>query len=261
MSVISLITDFGLSDNFAGVMKAVILQINPQVKIVDICHQVKPQDVRQAAFLLSSSFRFFPPKTVHLVVVDPGVGSRRRKIIVRTKDYYFVAPDNGVLAPVLRDEPLKEIIEITNERYFLKPVSCTFHGRDIFAPISAYLSKGESPAKFGRAVKSFRPLDLPAVKINRRELSGEIIHIDGFGNLISNIDKSTLESFIKNKRFSIRLKNNTLRRISRSYVEETAGKPLALIGSFGCLEIAVNAGSARDYLKASKGDKIRVIRE
>lgn len=258
MNLISLITDFGLSDNFVGVMKAAILKINPKARVVDICHQVRAQDIRQAAFLLSSSFRFFPRGTVHLAVVDPGVGSRRRKIIVRTKDYYFVAPDNGLLAFALKDEPPKKIIEITNEKYFLKPVSCTFHGRDIFAPVSAYLSKGESAGEFGRAVKSFRALELPAVKINSRELTGEIIYIDNFGNLVSNIDRSALESFIRNKRFSIRLKNNTLRRLSRAYMEGAALQPLALIGSFGCLEIAVNAGSARDYLKADKGDKIKV---
>lgn len=256
MNVISLITDFGLNDNFVGVIKAVILKINPYAQIVDICHEVKPQDIQEAAFLLKSSFKFFPLGTVHLVVVDPGVGSQRKKIIVKTKNYYFVAPDNGVLSLALKDKPPTEIFEITNPKYFLKPTSDTFHGRDIFSPVAAYLSKGEDISKFGKRIKSYQELYLPEVKITPKILTGEIIYIDRFGNLISNIDKHLLRNFIRDKKFRISIKNKTLDRISNSYSKGAKLKPVALIDSFNYLEIAINCGSAHDYLKVNKGEKI-----
>jgi hypothetical protein len=296
MSLISLITDFGLKDNFVGIMKAVILKINPQAQIVDICHEVKPQGLLEAAFLLRGSFRYFPKGSVHLVVVDPGVGSQRKKIIAKTKNYYFIGPDNGVLALALKDEPPIDIVEITSQRYFLKPTSDTFHGRDIFAPISAYLSrtldkvrdlsKGAPLRKFGRRIKSIQELSTPSVKVSSKVLTGEIIYIDRFGNLVSNIDKDTLENFVsatkrggsasatriggcanicganlfggKNKKFKIFIKDKTIDRLFSSYAEGKHLKPLALIDSFNHLEIALNCGSACDYLKAKKGTKVFV---
>lgn len=261
MNLISLITDFGLKDNFVGVTKAVILKINPTAQIVDVCHEVKPQDIPQAAFLLKNSFRYFPSGTVHLVVVDPGVGSKRKKIIAQTKNYFFVGPDNGILSLALKDERPVKVIEITNKKYFLKPVSDTFHGRDVFAPVSAYVSKGEDIRKFGRTIKSFKVLELPAVKVTKHELTGEIIYIDRFGNLVSNIDRDTLENFIKNKKFRILIKNKTIDNLSHSYSEGTHQRPIALIDSFNYLEIAINSHSARDYLRADKGAKIKVIKD
>ena len=259
MNLISLITDFGLKDNFVGVMKAVILKINPIAQIVDVCHEVKPQDILEAAFLLKNSFRYFPSGTVHLVVVDPQVGSKRKKIIAQTKNYFFVGPDNGALSLALKDERPVKIIGITQEKYFLKPVSDTFHGRDIFAPVSAYVSKGEDIRKFGRTIKSFKVLELPLVKVTKHELTGEIIYIDRFGNLVSNIDKDTFANFTKNKRFKICIKDKTIDKLSHSYSECAFRKPLALIDSFNYLEIAINSGSARDYLGVYKGTKIKII--
>lgn len=261
MSVISLITDFGLKDNFVGVMKAVILKINPQVRIVDISHEASPQDIRGAAFLLKSSYNYFPKGAVHLVVVDPGVGSRRKKLLIKTKNYFLVAPDNGVLSMALKEEPPVKIIEITNQKYFLKPTSSTFHGRDIFAPVCAYISKGEPIQRFGRIIKSFRDLELPKIKVDTQSLTGEVIQIDHFGNLTSNIPKDTLENFIKGKKFKIYIKEKIINKISRSYFESAPLKPVALIGSSNYLEIATNRGSARDYFKVDKGTKIKVIRE
>lgn len=257
--VISLLTDFGLEDNFVGVMKGVILKINPRVKIVDICHQIKLQDILEAAFLLKSSYKYFPKDTIHLVVVDPGVGSQREKIIVKTKDYFFVAPDNGVLTLALKNEPPVKIIEISNDKYFLKPTSSTFHGRDIFAPVAAYISKGENIDKFGRSIKSIRSLAWPKVKIKEKTMAGEIIHIDRFGNLVSNIHKDTLENFIKNKKFKICVKDKVINRLSHSYSEGLPLKPITLIDSFNFLEIAINSASARDYLDLDKGEMIKVI--
>lgn len=260
MNVISLITDFGFEDNFVGVMKAVILKINPDAQVVDICHEIEPQDILQAAFLLKSSFRFFPSGTVHLVVVDPAVGSERKKILVKTKNYFFVGPDNGVLALALKEEPPLKIIEITNQNYFLKPISDTFHGRDIFAPVAAYLSKIKDIYKFGKPINSFKELSLPAIKMTSKSLVGEVIYIDRFGNLVSNIDKEILENFGKNKKFKICIKDKIINRLSCSYADAPALKPLALIDSFNYLEIAINGGSAGNYFKAKKGTKIKVIR-
>lgn len=260
MSIIGLITDFGLKDNFVGVIKAVILKINPGARIVDICHEVKPQDIPEAAFLLKGSFQFFPARTVFLAVVDPGVGSKRKKILVKSKNYFFIAPDNGVLSLALKEEPPLEIIEITNEKYFLKPTANTFQARDIFAPIAAYLSKGGRLRDFGKPIESFRALALPSLKLTERELSGEIIYIDRFGNLVSNIDKDTLKDFIKNKKFKIAIKGETINKLSRHYAEGTQQRPLALIDSFDYLEVAINKASARNYLGINKGAKVRVIR-
>jgi S-adenosylmethionine hydrolase len=260
MNVISLITDFGYEDNFVGVMKAAILKINPRVQIIDICHEVKPQDVVEAALLLKSSFKYFSSGTVHLIVVDPGVGSKRKKIIVKTKNYFFVAPDNGVLTLALKDEPALKIIKISNDNYFLKPVSDTFHGRDIFAPVAAYLSKREDIHKFGKPIKNIKTLDLPLIKLSNRQLTGKIIYIDHFGNLISNIDKDTLKDFIKNKKFKIIIKDKIINKLSHSYSKRVQLKPLALIDSFNYLEIAVNSGSAQNYLGVEKGEKFKVIR-
>ena len=260
MRLISLITDFGLKDNFVGVMKAIILKINPRAQIVDICHEVKPQGLLEAAFLLRGSFRYFPRGSVHLVVVDPGVGSQRKKIIAKTKNYYFIGPDNGVLTLALRNEPPIDIIEITRQRYFLKPISDTFHGRDVFAPVAAYLSNRKDTRKFGRRIKSIQELSLPKVKVNPKTLAGEIIYIDRFGNLVSNIDKDMFQSFAKNKKFKIFLKDKTIDRLSFSYTEGKHLKPLALMDSFNYLEIALSCGSACDYLKAKTGTKVLVSR-
>lgn len=270
MSTISLITDFGFRDNFVGVIKAVILKINPDVNIVDISHGVKPQDIQEAAFLLKSSFRYFPYQTVHLVVVDPGVGSDRKKILLKTKNYFFIGPDNGVFAPALADEPPLEIIEITNQRYFLKPTSSTFHGRDIFAPVAAYLTRildkkrvlhGQGKiSNFGKRVKSLKDLRLPEARVKSLNLTGEIIYIDHFGNLVSNIDKDTLDNFIKNKKYKICIKNKTINKLSHGYSEGSHLQPFALVDSFNYLEIAINGGSASNYLGVDKGTKINIIR-
>lgn len=256
--VVSLLTDFGLTDNFVGVIKAVILGINPDIRIVDISHEIEPQNILQGAFLLKGSFKYFPHGSIHLVVIDPGVGSRRDSIIVRTKNYYFVGPDNGVLSLALRIEPPIEIVAIANEKYFLKPVSYTFHGRDIFAPVAAYLSKGININEFGRRVRFFKKLNLPAVKISSRNLKGEIIYIDRFGNLISNVDRDTLGGFIKNKGFKIRIEDKIIDKLSFSYAEGKKDRPLAIINSFDYLEFAFKDASAKDCLRLDKGAPVTI---
>ncbi len=258
MKLISLLTDFGDKDNFVGMMKAVILKINPQAKIVDLCHQIKPQGLEEAAFLLAHSFRYFPEGTIHLVVVDPGVGTKRKKILVKTKNYYFVAPDNGVLSATLKLEKPQKIIEITKEKYFLKPVSNTFHGRDIFAPAAAYLSLEEKPESFGKKISKIKELNLPKPHKSKNALSGQIIYIDRFGNLITNIKKASFNRLAKKSFFKIYCGSAVITKISRGYVGGKATAPKALFNSFGNLEIAAPNNSAQKTLSLNRGDTIRV---
>jgi len=258
MALVGFLSDFGLKDNFVGVVKAVILKINPSVKIVDISHEVRPQDILEASFILKSSFKFFPKGTIFLTVVDPGVGSKRKAIIVKTKDFYFVSPDNGLLSLVLKDEPPLKIIEITNDKYFLKPVSFTFQARDIFAPVAGYLSKGEPLNNFGISISHYKTLDIPSPLIKKNILEGEIIYIDHFGNLVTNIDERAFRFFTKDKKFKIKLKNFFIDKLSLNYAEAENLRPIALIDSFGYLEISLKENNASKVLKLKKGDKIKV---
>jgi hypothetical protein len=260
MNCISLLTDFGLDGNFVGVMKAVILKVNPRAQILDICHGVKPQDIFGAAFLLGSAYAYFPHGTVHLVVVDPGVGSKRKGIIVETRNYLFVAPDNGVLSFALQKEKPLKIVEINNFNYFLKPVCSSFHGRDIFAPVSAHLSCGRGVDNFGTRLNSYQKLGFPKIKVTTNTLTGEIIYLDRFGNLVSNIEKNDFFNFIKSDKFKIFIQNKTFDRLSDSYSEVRPLKPLALFDSFNFLEIAVNSHSAEKLLNAKKGTAVKIAR-
>jgi S-adenosylmethionine hydrolase len=261
MRCISFLTDFGLEDNFAGVMKAVILKINPRVEIIDLCHMVIPYDIYEAAFLLKGSYRYFPKGTIHLVVVDPGVGSERKKIVVKTRDFYFIAPDNGVLYPALADESVQKIIEITNERYFLKPLSHTFHGRDIFAPVAGHLSAGKRIEMFGKKLNSIRQLDLPGALRKKNTLTGEVVYIDRFGNLITNIRMDEFIDFVGGSRFKVFIADVELDNISRSYRGVEKNTPLAIFGSFGSLEISVREGNARRFLSSDKGTPVRIVKK
>lgn len=266
--MITLITDFGLADPDVGVMKGVILGINPQAIIVDISHAIEPQNIHQAAFVLSTAYQFFPEGTIHVVIVDPGVGSRRRAIILRTPSAYFVAPDNGVLTYVLAQasvtssgpepedrelSPGLEAIAITNPRFWRHPVSSTFHGRDIFGPVAASLSLGTPLHEFGEAVHSllaFSPLR-PFVDAAGATI-GHIIHIDRFGNLITDVSGNTLPQ----GDILIEACGRCIKGLSPSYAE--GEEVLALIGSSGNLEIAAKNRSAAAMLKAKIGDEIRI---
>ncbi|MFH1339524.1 MAG: SAM-dependent chlorinase/fluorinase [Candidatus Omnitrophota bacterium] len=267
--IITLLTDFGLCDNFAGVIKGVILGINAKADIVDISHSVKPGDIFQGAFLLESSYKYFPAGTIHLVIVDPGVGSKRHAIIAKTGRYYFVGPDNGVLSLALKAEgKAADIVSITNQEFFLKPVSSTFHGRDIFAPAAAYLSRGISITEFGTLQKSYKSLkfnrpriiSLPAGK-GKKILQGRIVYIDRFGNLITDIREELFRKFVGKGKFRIYFKNKVIDRVSKSYADAKKDKPLAIFGSFANLEISVSRGSARDYFRAKEGLGVRVAAE
>ncbi|MCK4390143.1 MAG: SAM-dependent chlorinase/fluorinase [Desulfobacterales bacterium] len=262
--VITLLTDFGLHDEYVGVMKGVILSINPRVHLVDITHNITRHDVTQAALTANSSFRYFPKGSIHLIVVDPGVGGKRKPICLKQEGHFFVAPDNGVLTMVLHNGKVEKICAITNPKYFLKPVSDTFHGRDIFAPAAAHLSKGVDMLSLGQEIaqKDVTRLEVPVASVSARgELTGAVISIDRFGNLITNISEATLERFRENARpegVVIRLGRSTIQGVSKSYDSVKIGSPVAVVGSRKLLEISLNQGDARRYFKARIGQTIRV---
>jgi S-adenosylmethionine hydrolase len=256
---ITLTTDFGLAYGFVGTMKGVIYTINPQAVIIDISHEIGSQDLPATAFLFAASYRYFPQGTVHVVVVDPGVGSQRRAVAVETEKYYFVAPDNGVLTLALKQEKIIKSVELTNPVYFLEEVSDTFHGRDIFAPAAAHLSLGVEMEKLGDEAEELKEIRFPEPEVSESGIKGHIIYIDKFGNLITDIQHEFFRSVISDGQFSIRIAGIELGKISRSYADVAEGEPLAIFDSFGNLEIAVNCDSAAEKLKARKGDSIEII--
>lgn len=263
--VIALLTDFGLADPYVGAMKAVIAEINPKVQIIDISHHVPPQDVQEGAFILYSSYKYFPKDTIFVAVVDPGVGTRRRIVCVRTGRYTFLAPDNGLLGLVITKEDIGTrynapllAVEVTNPRYFLSEVSSTFHGRDVFAPVAAHLSRGLNPTKLGRRIDYPHTFSFPdPIVVKKGVMAGEIIHIDRFGNLITNVEHVWAEVLDWGP-VSISVKDKEISRISRTYQEGQVGELLALFGSSGYLEISVNMGDAREVLGCVRGDKVVV---
>ena len=252
MSIITLTTDFGTRDWFVGSMKGVILGVNPQAIVVDITHEVPSGDIRAGAFALAVSYRYFPRNTVHVAVVDPGVGSNRAALVVKTADYYFVGPDNGVLSVALAKEKVLEVWQAENQTYFRRPVSSTFHGRDVFAPMAAHVTTRVLMDSLGRKLKDYARLSWPMPQVVGGVLRGEIVYIDRFGNAISNID-SPATSVSK-----VRVADKVQCGIKRFYQEAPAGQPLAIMGSAGYLEIAVNGGNAALALGLKLGDIVEV---
>ena len=264
MSVITLLTDFGTRDEYVGLMKGVILTINPAVAIVDITHRIDSQDIAQAAFAIHSAYRYFPGGTIHLIVVDPGVGTGRSLLVLEMHDQYFVAPDNGVLTLLLNEGPAASLVRLTNSAYYLDSVSQTFHGRDIIAPVGAYLSRGVELHSMGDETSQSEAVRLENLhpRISQTgEISGVIIAVDHFGNLITNIDGQLLVRNnipVPNPRARIRIGPSRITGIERTYEDGAPDRPLALIGSRGYLEVAVNRGNAAVKLSAAKGDTVSV---
>jgi S-adenosylmethionine hydrolase len=264
MSIITLLTDFGTEDAYVGVMKGVILSINPSAAVIDVCHAVDPQDLIEAAYLIKSFYGYFPKGTIHIVVVDPGVGGNRAIIAVELAGHIFLAPDNGVLTLLMEEKDIDAIVRVENSHYFLNAISHTFHGRDIFAPVASHLSKGVYIDLLGPPLD---PQDLIRLNIpkpylsEKNELIGTIISIDRFGNCISNIDENRLKFFFQNdpeKTLEIKVDKTVIKSLSQSYADAAPGDPLAVIGSFGFLEIAINCGNAGRRLNVSKGDTVTV---
>lgn len=265
--IITLTTDFGLSDFYVGVMKGVIFSINPKAQIVDISHQVRMGSINHAAGLIHDAYRFFPKGTVHVVVVDPGVGGRRRPIIVKTPHHLFVGPDNGLFSSVITSHPHTEVIHVTKARYFLPEVSHTFHGRDIFAPMAGHLSLDVDPMEMGSLITDPELLSLPKTEQERDLLLGQIVRVDHFGNLITNINHKQIREFVGIHHPIVRVKSLVIEGIVKTYTDVEPGQTLALIGSSEHLEIAVNLGRACDRLGLSSGQclglkvELRRVRE
>ncbi len=260
---IAVLTDFGLKDPYVGVMKSVILNINPNVRIIDISHEIPSFSIKAAAYVLLAAKEYFPRNTIFLVVVDPGVGSRRRAIVIKTKKYVFVGPDNGVLYPVVSDDGIVEIRSIDNENLLLKPVSHTFHGRDVFAPIAALLSKGIALDVIGNNVEADNivKLDLELIRLEEvdkgKTFCGEVIYIDKFGNIVLNIRASNYNTLPIGKLVEIKISNKVLKAYSAKTFSSVKPGDLALyINSFRFLELGVNMGDAAKRLNAHIGDRI-----
>ena len=268
-SLLVFTTDFGLSDSYAGVMKGVALGINPDLSFVDLTHQVAPQNVSQGAFALGVSFKFFPAHAIHVAVVDPGVGTARRPVLIQTPQGSFVAPDNGLVSRVLDNylpspsvasgpvgvpQSIKAF-HLTNPEYWLHPVSSTFHGRDIFTPAAAHLSLGVAPDQMGEPTDVLEYLPVPGPREDAEGIRGEIIYIDTYGNLISNIALQLIEGRAIDE---IRIRGRSIPRLSRTFNDRPPDGLVALVGSHGYLEVAVPNGNAAATLPAGRGEPIAV---
>jgi hypothetical protein len=276
--IVTLLTDFGENDSYVGAMKGVLLSIVPDARLVDISHQVGPQGVQQAAGILSAIYKYYPPHTVHLIVVDPGVGTTRRAIALQTNRGRFVAPDNGVLTHIFRKAESWQAVALENPDYWLPDPSQTFHGRDIFSPVAAHLAAGVSLSDLGPAVDDLVTIQIPPLARVPGGVKGEVVRIDHFGNVLTNIqsltwvDESTLEFKPSDERLSlsepIRFAASTARvtfswrtldGLRRAYGEASIGDTLALVGSSGELEISVNQGNAADKLAIQVGDPVTLM--
>lgn len=248
-----MITDFGLRDHYVGVMKGVIYTINPSVRIIDITHAIPPQNIKAAAYIVKSSWRYHPPGSVHLVVVDPGVGSKRRGIILEGERHWFVGPDNGLFSYVIKEARITNAYLIQNPNLSLKEISETFHGRDVFAPCAAYISKGVKAEDFGPRIDDPIILDL-APRVEGDLILGEVLYIDHFGNIVTNITKRD----IPQGPVSIEIRDWRIEGLSRFYSQVEEGRVLALFGSTGHLEVSINLGDAAKVLGVKYGERVVV---
>jgi S-adenosyl-L-methionine hydrolase (adenosine-forming) len=258
--VIALLSDFGTHDHYAGTMKGVMLTICPDATLVDITHDVPPHDVLDGALQLAASARYFPAGTIFLAVVDPGVGSARRGIAAEAGDYRFVAPDNGVLTAVLREWAPKKIVELTERRYARPTVSRTFEGRDRFAPAAAWLAKGIQLTALGRPAADYQRLDIPQPQVNDTTITGVVLRVDRFGNLVTNIDRRSFEAAARSGTMQVVAGGHTIGRLVATYADIQPGEICALFGSTDHLELAANSESAAERLQLTRGAAIEVRR-
>lgn len=255
MGAVTLLTDLSTSDGYAGTMHGVILRINPAATVVDISHDIPPQDVAAAAFVLSTVYPYFDPSTVHVVIVDPGVGSERRALAVRTPRGIFVAPDNGVLSYVFAREACHEIVHLTERRFWLSCLSDTFHGRDLFAPVAAHLSLGVPIGELGSTVNDPLTFEVPtALQRADGSVDGKVVYVDHFGNLITNVPRQLLPG----AEIMVLVAGREVKGLRSAYAAAADGELLALVGSHGYLEIAERNGSAAALLRLKRGARIRV---
>ncbi len=262
--IITLMTDFSWQNWYLGVMKGVILGINPKVRFVDLCHNVSSKDVREGSFILSNSYQYFPKGTVFLCVVDPGVGGKRKNLIVKTERHFFVAPDNGILSSIFEKGRVQKVYHVEPGEYTLKLHGSTFYGRDIFSPIAAHLTLGVPPEKMGEELKSV--LIVPAIKpfVNEKgEISGRAVYVDTFGNIITNIGEEYLSTLFPDaipwEGFRVRAAGKRIKGIRHYYKQGEEGKLMALVNSWGYLEIAVNRGNAFEHLGLTEKKSLEIF--
>jgi S-adenosyl-L-methionine hydrolase (adenosine-forming) len=257
--IITLTTDYGTNDHLVGAMKGVILSIHPDVTLIDITHGVLAHDILDGALTIGQAYRYYPPKTVHVVVVDPGVGTQRRPILVAADQHYFVAPDNGVLSAVYDQTEALYVWNLTSEHYFRQPISNTFHGRDIFAPVAAWLTKSWQSSAFGEPITDFVRFSLPKPKADGNTIKGVILRVDHFGNLITNLTAENAPAmFAADGKFTLRAGNGAVTKIVPTFAQGGPGEPVAILGSSGYLEISVNRGNAARSLGAMRGAEVTV---
>jgi S-adenosylmethionine hydrolase len=250
--ILTLTTDFGAADHYVGTMKGVILSICPRARIVDLCHETRPYQIGEAAFTVAQAYPYFPRRTVHVAVVDPGVGTARRPILVEAAGQYFIGPDNGVFGMVFEREK-HTVREMTNTKLFLKQVSRTFHGRDVFAPAAAHLAAGASSARFGRRIENYlRPRAARPERTGRRQWTGEVLKADRFGNLITNFHVGDFPG-LELRSFEMQVGLQTVRTLAASYQDAESGEIFLIVGSSGFLEVSVNQGSAAKVLGCGSG--------
>ncbi len=261
MTVISLLSDFGLKDPYVAEMKAVILSICPEARIVDISHEIEKFNIRMGAVILASAASYFPEGTVHVAVVDPGVGTKRRPILVVTQRAFYVGPDNGLLILSAQRQGLSHVYHVTNKQFMLSQVSRTFHGRDIFAPTAAHLAKGHAPSEFGPEINDYVLPKFAKPTLSKNVLAGEVLHIDDFGNVITNVSLKELEKIgmKEGDMLHVKLEEDKIKlKLCNAYGEVRAKQPLALIGSHGFLEISVNQGNAARKFKVEIGEAVQL---
>lgn len=258
--VIALLTDFGMRDHYAGTMKGVALGICPDAAFVDITHDIAPHDVLGGALELAASYKYFPTGTIFLVVVDPGVGSSRRPLAAEAGGYRFVGPDNGVLTLAFKDTAPRRVVELTERRYARPTVSRTFEGRDRFAPAAAWLAKGIDLSGLGRSLTSWHTLAMPEPAVGEGQILGEVLRVDRFGNLVTNVDRRTFERFAGAGRIEIVAGSQSVDAVVATYAEAQPGAVCALFGSSDHLEVAVNGASAAERLELGRGARVTISR-
>jgi S-adenosylmethionine hydrolase len=257
-AIITLTTDYGTNDHLVGTLKGVILKINPDVTIVDITHNVTPFDLLDGALTIGAAYSYFPSKTVHVVVVDPGVGTERRPLLVSATNQYFIAPDNGVLSVIYEREKESLVVRHANvEHYYLQPVSKTFHGRDIFAPVASWLTKGWQTPSMGDEITDYKKFAIPRPKEVDGALKGVILRTDAFGNLITNFRSEDLpESALASGGIKFQVGNQTVTRLVETFAQGNNGEAIAYLGSSGYIEIGINKGNASRTLSLGRGTPV-----
>jgi hypothetical protein len=259
--IVTLTTDFGLKDPYVAEMKAVILGISPDATIIDVSHKIEKFKIRMGAYVLASASPYFPKGTIHVAIVDPGVGTTRRPILIQTKHGYYVGPDNGLLTLAATKQGIEHIYRISNKRFMLPKISSTFHGRDIFAPAAAHLANGTLPEEFGPEISKIVTPEFAKIIRRKNTLVGEVIHIDNFGNIITNFGEKELE--LMNVKALVNVKLEGVRqklKLCKSYADIKPQQPLAIIGSHNFLEISINQGDAAKHFNIKSGDKVTLYR-